>query len=70
VIRYIPRVPASKNPDESFKVGNRVTVSLPAGRVVEGCCEGHHQSHVHERGLILPVVHLESDAIRVAGARG
>jgi hypothetical protein len=29
-------VPASKNPDESFKVSDRVTVSLPAGRVVEG----------------------------------
>jgi len=34
--RYIPRVPTSKNPDESFNVGDRVTVSLPAGRVVEG----------------------------------
>jgi hypothetical protein len=30
-------VPAPKKPDDrQFKVGDRVTVSLPAGRVVEG----------------------------------
>jgi hypothetical protein len=35
--RYIPPVPAPKKPDDQqFKVGDRVTVSLSAGRVVDG----------------------------------
>ena len=33
----VPRVPAPKKPDErQFKVGDHVTVSLSAGRVVDG----------------------------------
>ena len=32
---YILRVPAHKKPDESFKVGDRVTVSLSGGRIVD-----------------------------------
>ena len=34
--RYIPRVPVPKKPDDrQFKVGDRVTVSLSGGRIVD-----------------------------------
>jgi hypothetical protein len=34
-LTYIPRVPAPKNPKREFKVGDRVTVSLSGGRIVD-----------------------------------